>query len=98
MKTGAKFSSYQVKRVLMSFGRENITIKALGSPKRDMMNDFQLQSMFIEDEEDHIFSKLMEVHKKLMKENQKAMKENKVKNKEVEPMKKTLHQLLRESH
>jgi DNA-binding transcriptional regulator GbsR (MarR family) len=62
------------------------------------MNDFQLQSMFIEDEEDHKFSKLMEAHKRLMKENQRAMKENKVKNKEVEAMKKTLNQLLRKSH
>jgi hypothetical protein len=90
--TAQKFSSSQVRRVLASLGRENITVKALGSPKKDMPNESQSQSLLVELEmEDTELSRLVESTKILMEE-------SKVRNEEIDSMKKKLDQILVENH
>jgi hypothetical protein len=51
---------------MASYGRKNITIRALSSPQINMPSKFELQSLLVEVEGLHDFDKIMEAHKRLM--------------------------------
>jgi hypothetical protein len=94
--TAEKFSSSQVRRVLASLGKENITVRVLGSPKKDMQTESQSQSLLVELEmedtqlemEDTELSRLVDSNSRLIESTTILMEESKVRKEEIDSMKK----------